>query len=1097
VILWWFGRVFLQDGWGYGIYGQRYNSTGVAQGGEFRVNSYTTDSQLTPAITSLATGDFVVVWESDGQDGSPSGVYGQRYNSAGVAQGGEFQANTYTTNAQYQPAIAGLSTGDFVVVWASSNQDGNNFGVYSQRYNSTGVKQGDEFRVNSYTTSSQTSSAITSLATGGFVVVWGSYAQDGDDYGIYGQRYNSVGVVQGGEFRVNSYTTSPQTGPAITSLTTGDFVVVWSSDGQDGSSYGTYGQHYNNAGVKQSNEFRVNSYTTNSQRSPAITGLTTGDFVVVWTSDGQDGSSYGIFGKITNTWPVKLSVTFDPTNYTENAVPVSVDAGLIINDIYSPTQYLQNATVTVAAGYLNTQDVLGFTDQNGIVGTFNAANGVLSLAGNATVTDYQTALRNVTYENTSDNPSTQSRSMTFVVNDGEANSNTVSKAINVIAVNDPCMLAASSGNTLIPENTPLSIDPGITVNDPDSQIQSATITITPVTYVDDQDVLGFSNQNGISGVFNNVTGVLTLTGNASASDYQTALRSVTYENISDDPNTQLRDIEFLVNDGSVNSNTVSKAVGVVAVNDPPVILGSGGITAATENVPVEIDPNLTLSDVDNTQLQSATIAITPDTYRSNQDELYFTNQNGISGNFNTATGVLTLNGPANLASYQLALRNVFYQNIQDIPDTASRSITFTVNDGIENSNTASQSLTVTAVNDPPVINVSSGATSYTIGGSAPVLVDSKLNVDDPDSLFLQSATVSITPETYVTDQDVLDFVNQNGISGIFNMTAGVIDLIGSSSVSNYQTALRSITYKNTAKKAVLKDRIIMLTTNDGFLDSVGVTKMLSLVEPGVESSFSKKIKERLAIALPSVIGSLVFAIFAWVLTRRHIRKSWEHKEYEIANELRLRLRLSLGTAGSSLGIEFIKETNRLLNALKKKDCDLLHLMNTDRVQAISKIEEMVIALKTDSEIDIEWSKARYFYDVIPDPTCCWQPDYQYRPGMIEHHLSVLVDRVVNSKQGADYSDLYIEDNHSENHAAEIEGTENDVDKEVAKPKEEMIELGQFNDNDESNKGNNQKASAINYATLFKTCKAKEEDDHNPTKRLDDNEQNVNIVDNNI
>ena len=39
----------------------------------------------------------VITWSSYGQDGSQSGVLAQRYNAAGVAEGGEFQVNSYTT----------------------------------------------------------------------------------------------------------------------------------------------------------------------------------------------------------------------------------------------------------------------------------------------------------------------------------------------------------------------------------------------------------------------------------------------------------------------------------------------------------------------------------------------------------------------------------------------------------------------------------------------------------------------------------------------------------------------------------------------------------------------------------------------------------------------------------------------------------------------------------------------------------------------------------------------------------------------------------------------------------------------------------------
>ncbi len=82
-----------------------------------------------------ADGDFVVTWVSDGQDGSGWGIYAQRYNAAGVAEGAEFLVNTVTSSNQSSPAIAMDADGGFVVTWQSFVQDGSGYGIYAQRYN--------------------------------------------------------------------------------------------------------------------------------------------------------------------------------------------------------------------------------------------------------------------------------------------------------------------------------------------------------------------------------------------------------------------------------------------------------------------------------------------------------------------------------------------------------------------------------------------------------------------------------------------------------------------------------------------------------------------------------------------------------------------------------------------------------------------------------------------------------------------------------------------------------------------------------------------------------------------------------------------------
>src|SRR5688500_19472187 len=102
------------------------------------------------------TGDFMIAWSSHTQDGSNWSVYGQRYDALGVAQGGEFRANTATSSDQTDPSVAMDGTGDFVIAWSSHNQDGSNWGVYGQRYDSLGVAQGGECQVNTAISSDQT-----------------------------------------------------------------------------------------------------------------------------------------------------------------------------------------------------------------------------------------------------------------------------------------------------------------------------------------------------------------------------------------------------------------------------------------------------------------------------------------------------------------------------------------------------------------------------------------------------------------------------------------------------------------------------------------------------------------------------------------------------------------------------------------------------------------------------------------------------------------------------------------------------------------------------------------------------------------------------
>jgi hypothetical protein len=85
-------------------------------------------------VGSDAAGNFVVVWRSSGQDGSSNGIFGQRYSSDGAPLGTEFRVNTYTTNNQRLADVAADRVGNFVVVWESQGQDGAEYGVFGQRW---------------------------------------------------------------------------------------------------------------------------------------------------------------------------------------------------------------------------------------------------------------------------------------------------------------------------------------------------------------------------------------------------------------------------------------------------------------------------------------------------------------------------------------------------------------------------------------------------------------------------------------------------------------------------------------------------------------------------------------------------------------------------------------------------------------------------------------------------------------------------------------------------------------------------------------------------------------------------------------------------
>ena len=98
----------------------------------------------------------------------------------------------------------------------------------------------------------------------------------------------------GTEFQINTFTSNNQGYPVTLGLSNGNLLVVWQSSYQDSSQQGIYAQLFQADGTKINSEIQVNTYTSNAQERAAIASLTNGGFIIVWGSNQQVASGYGI-----------------------------------------------------------------------------------------------------------------------------------------------------------------------------------------------------------------------------------------------------------------------------------------------------------------------------------------------------------------------------------------------------------------------------------------------------------------------------------------------------------------------------------------------------------------------------------------------------------------------------------------------------------------------------------------------------------------------------------------------------------------------------------------------------------------------------------
>ncbi|MBT5488368.1 MAG: cadherin-like domain-containing protein, partial [Halieaceae bacterium] len=531
-----------------------------------------------------------------------------------------------------------------------------------------------------------------------------------------------------------------------------------------------------------------------------------------------------------NDAPV-LSGAGNTLGFPEGDSSTIVDSALSISD--GDDTNIESATITVSSGYQSSEDVLAFSNANGITGSWNSGSGVLTLSGSDSKANYETALESITYQNTNtDDPNNSNRTITWLINDGDTNSAAVTSTITVADVNDAPVLANAGGTLAYTEGDAATvIDNSLSITDvDDSNLESATITISS-GYQSSEDVLAFTNANGITGSWNSGAGILTLSGSASKANYETALESITYQNTNtDDPNNTNRVVSWVINDGGASSSAVTSTITIGDANDAPVLSDASATLAYTEgDSATVIDASLTVADVDDTNIASSTITISSG-YQSSEDVLAFTNANGITGSWNSGTGVLSLSGSASKANYETALESITYQNTNTAdPNNTNRVVSWVINDGTANSVAATSTITVAKVNDAPVLADAGATLAYTEGDSATV-IDSTLTITDVDDSNIESATITVS-SGYQSSEDVLAFSNANGITGSWNSSGGILTLSGSATKANYETALESITYfNNETDDPNNTNRTITWVVSDGDNSSSGITSTITIAD---------------------------------------------------------------------------------------------------------------------------------------------------------------------------------------------------------------------------------------------------------------------------
>jgi hypothetical protein len=287
-----------QDGDGWGIFAQRFDRSGAAVGGEIAVNQSTAGDQQSPAVAYDPSGAFfTVVWESLGSGTTGWDVLARQIDATtGAPLAAEVRLNATSAGDQRHPALALLPGGGLAAAWEGPDASG--IGIFLHTFSSALTSTSAEVAANAGTAGFQAHPSLGCDDSGNCVVAWESSGQDGSGSGIYARRFDrSLAPLTSAEFRVNTTTAGTQAAPVVASFPSGDFFVSWESVSPDGSGSTVYAQAYDFHTQPQGGEQRVNTFLSGDPRRAQLAAGTLGSLLALWESTGQDGDGAGVFAQ--------------------------------------------------------------------------------------------------------------------------------------------------------------------------------------------------------------------------------------------------------------------------------------------------------------------------------------------------------------------------------------------------------------------------------------------------------------------------------------------------------------------------------------------------------------------------------------------------------------------------------------------------------------------------------------------------------------------------------------------------------------------------------------------------------------------------------
>ena len=758
-----------QDFSGWGVYAQRFDSSGNALTGEILVNETESGNEQWARVVSDSSGNFVVTWTSD-HSGS-NDVYARRFDSSGSDLGAEFRVNTTMANSQQDSSIAMDAAGNFIVVW-EGNGTGDSNGVFYRRYNADGTAMdATEQRANLSDDGSERDASVAMNAAGDFVVVW---EEDGR---IKFQMFASDGTPGTAD---EVYTNTVSSNPDVAMDALGNFVVVYRWNGPSGQ--GIWGHKFNSSGVEVGSWWRVgpgNFVVNKDHTNPSISMDDAGNFIVTYqtTEDGASGldviaerfqsdtTSLGRFVVNANSsgdQHMASVAMLDLDHYvvaytTEIAGQPQVVANPFNSGPANNAPVAAADSFTVDEGSTTTLDVAA-NDSDADNGLNLASIAIVSAPANGSVVVNPDGTVDYTHNGTE----TTADSFTYTIEDiAGATSNTVTVSLTITPVNE-APTAIALDNSSVAENAAGAIIGNLSTTDPDAG-DSHTYT------VDDAR-------------FEVVAGQLKLKAPDSLNHESEPTVDVTVTS---------------TDSGGLTTNQLF-TITVTDVNEAPTASNLTTTSSYNEGDASVAITDIVVSDVDTGETITATLTLAD------------TSTGSLSANdgatYTAGTGVWTITDT--VANVNLALANlVFTPTVNNDVDT---TIAVSIDDGDEDASgplTGTITLDVAPVNDAPTASNLTTTSSYNEGDASVAITD--IVVSDVDTGETITATLTLA-DTSTGSLSANDGATYTAGTGVWTIT---------DTVANVNLALANLVFTPTVNNDV--DTTIAVSIDDGDEDASG------------------------------------------------------------------------------------------------------------------------------------------------------------------------------------------------------------------------------------------------------------------------------------